>query len=175
MILFCFNIILIKNDSTQHFKCEVVWFLTNKLKYGMKNGTEVTLNLSSNLIRSYNLQTNFPHKLSLTDTQVSKICKGFANGSLANIKVSKTQLSKMIQSGKIVIRDLSIFRNILSSAAKKGTDIARSLWKDFLDKQIDKFNKEYITGEGSGITLSNNEKKDIMIKLITSLEIKEIL
>ena len=141
----------------------------------MKNGTEVTLNLSSNLIRSYNHQTNFPHKLSLTDTQVSKICKGFANGSLANIKVSKTQLSKMIQSGKIVIRDLSIFRNILSSAAKKGTDIARNLWKDFLDKQIDKFNKEYITGEGSGITLSNNEKKDIMIKLITSLEIKEIL
>ena len=40
----------------------------------------------------------------------------------------------MIQSGKIVIRDLSIFRNILSSAAKRGRDIARSLWKDFLDK-----------------------------------------
>ena len=54
----------------------------------MKNGTEVTLNLSSNLIRSYNDQTNFRHKLSLTDTQVSKICKDFANGSLANIKVS---------------------------------------------------------------------------------------
>ena len=141
----------------------------------MKNGTEVTLNLSSNLIRSYNDQTNFPNKLSLTDTQVSNICKAFANGSLANIKVSKTQLSKMIQSGKIVIRDLSIFRNILLSAAKKGRDIARSLWKDFRDKQIDKFNKEYITGEASEITLSNDEKKDIIIKLITSLEIKEIL
>ena len=77
----------------------------------------------------------------------------------------------MIQSGKIVIRDLSIFRNIFSRAAKKGRDIARSLWKDFLDKQIDKF----ITVEGSGITLSINEKKDIIIKLITSLEITEIL
>ena len=81
----------------------------------------------------------------------------------------------MIQSGKIVIRDLSIFRNIFSRAAKKGRDIARSLWKDFLDKQIDKFNKEYITVEGSGKTLSINEKKDIIIKLITSLEITEIL
>ena len=35
----------------------------------------------------------------LTDTQVSKICKAFANGSLANIKFSKTQLPKMMQSG----------------------------------------------------------------------------
>ena len=46
-----------------------------------KIGTEVTLNLSSNLIRSSNDETNFPHKLLLTDTQVSKIRKAFANGS----------------------------------------------------------------------------------------------
>ena len=38
----------------------------------------------------------------LTDTQVSKICKAFVNGSSANIKFSKTQLSKMIQSGGIL-------------------------------------------------------------------------
>ena len=35
----------------------------------------------------------------------------------------------------IVIRDLSIFGNILSSVAKKGIDIARRLRKYFLDKQ----------------------------------------
>ena len=35
----------------------------------MKNGTEVTLNLSSNLIRNFDDETNFPHKLLLTDTQ----------------------------------------------------------------------------------------------------------
>ena len=65
----------------------------NKLKSAIKNGTEITLNLSSNLIGNCNDETNFPHKLLLTHTQVSKIRKAFANGSLANIKFSKTQLS----------------------------------------------------------------------------------
>ena len=47
----------------------------------MKNGTEVTLNLSSNLIRNFDDQTNFPYKLLLTDTQVVlKFRKAFANG-----------------------------------------------------------------------------------------------
>ena len=36
----------------------------------------------------------------LTDTQVPKLCKAFANGSTANIKFSKTQLFIMIQSGR---------------------------------------------------------------------------
>ena len=75
----------------------------NKLKPATKNETEVKLNLSSNLIWSSNDETNFPHKLLLTDTQVSKICKAFANGSSANIKVSKIQLSKMLQQGRFVI------------------------------------------------------------------------
>ena len=40
----------------------------NKLKLAIKNGTEVILNLSSNLIKSFNDETNFPHKLLLIDT-----------------------------------------------------------------------------------------------------------
>ena len=62
----------------------------NKLKSAIKSGTEVTLNLSSNLIENSNDETNFPHKLLLTDKKVSKIRKAFANGSSANIKFSKT-------------------------------------------------------------------------------------
>ena len=58
----------------------------NKLKSTIKNGTEVTLNLSSNLTGNSNDKTNFLHKLLLNDTQVSKICKAFANGSSVNIK-----------------------------------------------------------------------------------------
>ena len=67
----------------------------NKLKSGIKNGTEVTLNLIGNS----NDETDFPRKILLTDTQVSKIHKAFANGSSTNIKFLKTQLSKMIESG----------------------------------------------------------------------------
>ena len=40
----------------------------NKLKSSIKNGTEVTLYPSSNVIRNSNDETNFPHKLLLTDT-----------------------------------------------------------------------------------------------------------
>ena len=45
----------------------------NEFKSGIKNRTEVTLNLSSNLIRNSNDETNFPHNIILTNTQVSKI------------------------------------------------------------------------------------------------------
>ena len=46
-----------------------------------------------------NDETNFPHELLLTDRQVSSIRKAFSNNSSVDIKFSKTQLSKMIQSG----------------------------------------------------------------------------
>ena len=74
----------------------------HKLKSAIKNRTEVTLNLSSNLIGNSNDETNFPHKLLLTDRQVSKIRKAFANGSSANIKFSKAQLSNIEQSGGFI-------------------------------------------------------------------------
>ena len=64
-----------------------------------KNGTEVILNLSSNLIWNTNDEFFFSHKSLLNDTQVSRLCKAFANGSSANIEFWKTQLSKMIQLG----------------------------------------------------------------------------
>ena len=44
-------------------------------------------------------ETNFPHQLLLTNRQVANICQAFANNSSIDIKLSKTQLSKMIQSG----------------------------------------------------------------------------
>ena len=74
----------------------------NELKSAIKNRTEVTLNLSSNLIGSSNDETNFPHKLLSTNTQVSKIHKAFANDWSANIKFSKIHLSEMIQSGGLI-------------------------------------------------------------------------
>ena len=43
-------------------------------------------------------ETNFPHKLLLTNRQVANLLKSFANYLSADIKLSKTQLSKMIKS-----------------------------------------------------------------------------
>ena len=47
----------------------------NKLKSGIKNGTGITLKLSSNVIGGFNDDNNFPHKLLLTNTQVSSFVK----------------------------------------------------------------------------------------------------
>ena len=52
----------------------------NKLKSGIKINTEVTLKISSNAVGDSNDENNFGYKLLLTNTQVSKLCKAFANG-----------------------------------------------------------------------------------------------
>ena len=44
-------------------------------------------------------ETYFPHHFLLTNRQVANIRKAFANNSLVDIKLSKTQLSEKIQSG----------------------------------------------------------------------------
>ena len=59
----------------------------NKLKSGIKNVTEVILKTSSNVVDDSNNEYSFPHKLLLTNTKVSRLCKAFANGSLANVKL----------------------------------------------------------------------------------------
>ena len=96
----------------------------NKFKSAIKNETEVVLRLSSNMIGDN--EANFPHQLLLTNTQVSNLRKAFANNSSANIKLSKTQLSKMIQSGGFLGRLLgplirtgfSLISNVIKPLAK---------------------------------------------------------
>ena len=44
-------------------------------------------------------ETNSPHKVLLTNRQVANLRKAFANYLSTDIKLSKTQLSKMIQLG----------------------------------------------------------------------------
>ena len=44
-------------------------------------------------------KTNLPNKLLLTDRQVVNPCKSFASKWLVNIKPSKIQLFKIVQSG----------------------------------------------------------------------------
>ena len=57
----------------------------NKLKSAIKNETEVVLRLSSNAIGDN--ETNFPHKLLLTNRQVANLRKAFANHLSTDIKL----------------------------------------------------------------------------------------
>ena len=61
----------------------------NKLISRIKTDTELTLNLSSNATGDSDNETKFPHMLSLTNTQLLRLCKRFANNSSANLILSK--------------------------------------------------------------------------------------
>ena len=71
----------------------------NKLKSSIKNETDLVLRISSNMVGNSNDNTNFPNELLLTNRQVANIRKVFAKNTSIDIKLSKAQLSKMIQSG----------------------------------------------------------------------------
>ena len=96
----------------------------NKFKSAIKNETEVVLRLSWNMIGKN--ETNFPHKLLLTDRQVSSLFKSFANNSSADIKLSKTQLWKMIQwrgflsrlLGPLLKTGLPLIKHVIKPLAK---------------------------------------------------------
>ena len=96
----------------------------NKLKSAIKNEAEIILRLASNMIDDN--ENSFPHELLLTNRQVSNLRKSFANNSSADIKLSKTQLSKMIQSGGFLSRllgpllktGLPLIKNVIKPLAK---------------------------------------------------------
>ena len=135
-----YNILNVKLSNSQ----------LNKLKSGMQNGTEVTLNLSSNDIDVSNEETSFPHKLRITDAEVSRLHKAFANNSSANIKILKTQLSKIVQLGRF----FPLFETMLKAASKiarvggefwenmKRTQSEKDVSKPFLDAEHNILNKK---------------------------------
>ena len=78
--------------------------MPNKLNFALKYETEAVLRLSSIIIRNINDETNFPHKLLLTSTQVANLHEASTNNSPVNIKLSKTQLSKIRKLGGFLCR-----------------------------------------------------------------------
>ena len=69
----------------------------SKSKSDVKNGFEVTLNFSSNVIGDSNAETNFRYKFVLTYTEILSLLKVSANILLANTKLSKTQLFSIVE------------------------------------------------------------------------------
>ena len=95
-----------------------------KLKSAIKNETGIVLRLSLSVVGDDEI--NFPHKLLLTNRQVTNLCKAFANKLSTDIKLSKTQLSKMVQLGGFLGRLLGpllktgppLIKNVIKSLAK---------------------------------------------------------
>ena len=70
------------------------------------------------MIVNYNNETNFPHVLLLTKRRVANFCEGFENNLSTNAKLSKTPLSKLIQSGGFLGRLLETGLPLMKSVLK---------------------------------------------------------
>ena len=143
----------------------------NKLKSGIKNGTKVTLKF----VRDSNDENTFPDKFVLTNTQVFRLRKAFANSSSVNTKLSKTQLHKIGQPEGFLDRllvpllktGLSLIGNVLKPLAKSvliplGLTAVASATGAAIHKR--KF------GSGTRTLIISNEEVNDTIKIVKSLE-----
>ena len=153
----------------------------NKLKSAIKNETDVVLRLSSNMIGNSDDKNDFPHKLFLTNRQVANLRIAFTKHTSTDIKLSKTELSKMIQSGEFLGKLLGPF---LRTGLTLMKSVIQSLGKSVLvplgltaaASPADAGIHIKILGSGHNTTLitSNDEIKDTL-KIVKSLEGSELL
>ena len=153
----------------------------NKLKSSIKNETDVVLRISSNMVGNSNDNTNFSHELLLTNRQVANIRKAFANHSSTDIKLSKTQLSKMTQSGgflgkllgPLLKTGLPLMKSEIKPLAKSvliplGLTAAASAADAGIHKKI------LGSGNNTNLIISSDEMDDIL-KIVRSLEDSGVL
>ena len=126
------------------------------------------------MVRNFGDETNFPHKLLLTNRHAANLSKVFANYLSTDVKLSKIQLSNMAQSGGFLGRlldplqkaGLPLMKNIIAPLAKSvlitlGFTAAASAAEAGINKNI--------LGSGTATFLiSNDEMEDI--KIVKSLE-----
>ena len=137
----------------------------NKLKSSIKNETDVVLRISSNMVSNSNDNTNFPHELLLTNRQVANIRKAFAKNTSIDMKLSKTQLSKIIQSG-------GFLGNLLGKLAGPLMKVAVPLAKNVLAPLGISAAMSAIDGsikKKTTLIISNDKMNDIL-KIVKSLE-----
>ena len=154
----------------------------NKLKSSIKNETDVVLRISSNMVGNSNDNINFPHELLLTNRKVANIRKAFPNHSSTDIKLSKTQLSKMIQSGgflgkllgPLLKTGLPLMKSVIKPLAKSvliplGLTAAASAADAGIHKKI------LGSGHNNTTLIISNDEMDDILKIVKSLEDSGVL
>ena len=128
------------------------------------------------MVGNSNDNTNFAHELLLTNRQVTNIRKAFANHTSIDIKLSKTHLSKMIQSG-------GFLGNLLGQLAGPLMKVAMPLAKNVLAplglsaamSAIDGSIKKKMLGSGATTLMISNDEMGDILKIVKSLEDSRIL
>ena len=120
-------------------------------------------------------KTNFPHKLLLTNRQVANIRKAFANYLSTNILLSKTQISKMTQTGGFLGRRLGpllktglpLIKNVIKPLAKR---VLFPLGLTAAASTVDAGIHKNILGSGTTTLIISNDEMESIIEIIKSLE-----
>ena len=142
-----------------------------KLKDAVKDNTETTLRINFKMFDGNDL----PHELLLTTRQKIKL-RNAPNNTSTNIKLSKTQIAKIIQSG-------GFLRSLLSKLAGPLMKVAIPLAKNVLAplgitvaaSAIDAGIQKKIHGSGNTTLTISNEGMNDIIKIVQALEDSNIL
>ena len=143
----------------------------NKLKSAIKNETDVVLRLSSNMVGNSGDNTIFPHELLLTNRQVANIRKAFANNLSTDIKFSKAQLSKMIQSG-------GFLGKLLGPLLRNGLPLMKSVIKPLAKSVLVPLGRTAAAlAADAGIhkKMDEMDEMDDILKIVKSLEDSGVL
>ena len=151
--------------------CKLTNVQLNKLKKAVKSNEGTTLRLG---IRNFN-KNETPHELLLTTRQNTKLRNALNNNSATDIKLSKTQIKKIIQSG-------GFLGTLLSKLAGPLMKVALPLAKNVLTPlgltaampAIDGSIQKKIHGSGVKLIIEQEDMNDIM-KIIKALENSGIL
>ena len=151
--------------------CKLTNLQLNKLKKAVKSNEGLTLRSST---KNSN-KDEVPHELLLTTRQNTKLRNAFNNNSATDIKLSKAQIKKLIQSG-------GFLGKLLSKLAGPLMKVAMPLVKNVLAplgltaamSAIDRSIQKEIHGSGIKLIIEEEDMQDI-IKIIKELENSDIL
>ena len=151
--------------------CKLMNVQLNKLKKAVKSNKGATLRLS---IKNFN-KDEFPHELLLTTRQNTKMRNAINNNSATDIKLSKAQIKKLIQSGGFLGKLLSKLVGPLMKVALPLTkNVLAPLGLTAAMSTIDGSIQKKIHGLGVKLIIEEEDMKDIM-KIIEAIENSGIL
>ena len=151
--------------------CKLTNVQLNKLKKVVKSNEGATLRLG---IRNFN-KNETPHELLLTTKQNTKLRNALNNNSATDIKLSKAQIKKIIQSGGFLGKLLSKLAGpLMKVALPLAKNVLAPLGLTAAMSAIDGSMQKKIHGSGVKLIIEQEDMNDIM-KIIEALESSGIL
>ena len=151
--------------------CKLTNVQTNKLKKAVKSNEGASLRLG---IKNFN-EDELPHELLLTARQNTKLCNAINNNLATNIKLSKVQIKKLIQSGGFLGKLLSkLSGSLMKVAMPLAKNILAPLGLTAAMSAIDGSMQKKIRGNGVKLIIEQEDMNDI-VKIIEALENSGIL